>query len=151
MLWWITETECSTVPLFLHHLLIAPLDHATEIRELRKHCLEDCMYVGICLPETEKGSKADWMEEAMAISYLRALASRPDTLLPCGFPVSWQRSWIMYLSVCLSVPSTGHWGSCQLVIGSLQVKMTCGGAAALALSPCPAPNRRHSTLSLSMA
>lgn len=57
----------------------------------------------------------------------------------------------MYLSVCLSVQSTGHWGSCQLVIGSLQVKMTCGGAAALALSPCPALDRRHGTLSLPMA
>ena len=54
----------------------------------------------------------------------------------------------MYLSVCLSVSSAGHWVSCQLVIGSLQVKMTCGGAAAVALSPCPALDRRHSTLSL---
>lgn len=143
--------DCTTFRLlFSRHLLIAPLHHTTlqERMELGRRCLEDCVE---CVWETGRGSEADWMEEAVAISYLPALASRPDTLPPCSFPVSWQRSWIMYPSVCPSLPSTGHWVSCQLVIGSLQVKMTCGGAAALALSPCPALDRRHSTQSLPMA
>lgn len=57
----------------------------------------------------------------------------------------------MYLSVCLSGLNTGHWGRCQLVIGSLQVKMTCWGAADLALSPCSSRDRWQGTLSLPMA
>lgn len=154
MLWWITETRvqhCSSS-------VLASLSNCTSsshntVRDKRAgktlfRRLRVCARVWV---RKRYSSKADWMEEAAAISYLSALASRPDTLPPCGFPVSWQRSWIMYPSVCLSVPSTGHRGSCQLVIGSLQVKMTCGGAAALALSPCPALDRRRSTLSLPMA
>ncbi len=152
MLWWITETRvCSSVLTSLSNSTSSPHNTVRDKRVGKTLFRRLCICAHVRERERAKRSNADWMEEAAAVSYLSALASRPDMLPPCGFPVSWQRSWIMYPSVCLSVPSTGHRGSCQLVIGSLQVKMTCGGAAALALSACPALDRRRSTLSLPMA
>lgn len=57
----------------------------------------------------------------------------------------------MYLLVCQSGASNRHRKRCQLVTGSLQVKMTCRGAATLALSPCSFLNRWHDTPSLPTA
>lgn len=148
MLWWLPETWLK---IFFFSLLasLANCNSSSHeaVREQRDGAtLFRKLYIGLraCVQDSETA-------RLNAVSSLPVQASRPDTLPPCGFRGSWQWSWIMYLSVCPNVPRTGHWGSCQLVMGSLQVKMTCGGAAALALSPCPALDRRRNTLSLPMA
>lgn len=147
----LSNKVAKALPLYRMIKLTAACSHPQ--RPILSHTQNPVVHLCICVRKIERGSAADWMTEACLawkLSPSTNFQARHVTAYVV-FPVSWQRSWIMYLSVCLSVSSTGHWRSCQLVISSLQVKMTCGGAGALALSPCPALDRRRCTQSLPVA